>query len=101
MAREAPGQHHPTPLGNKFDATAPKLQELLVPLKWTSTGTPIGATIAWEAGGIYKVTPPLQYARTTDATGCGIVDGPYARSEASCRASLLGDKEIELRGKPS
>ncbi|MFB8001481.1 hypothetical protein [Nocardia sp. NPDC056000] len=42
-------------LANKFDATAPKLQEILVPLKWTSTATPIAAKVASDSGGIYKV----------------------------------------------
>ncbi|MFF2549486.1 hypothetical protein ACFVUS_00750 [Nocardia sp. NPDC058058] len=42
-------------LANKFDATAPKLQEILVPLKWTSTASPIAAKVASNSGGIYKV----------------------------------------------
>lgn len=42
-------------LSNKFDATAPKLQDLLTPLKWTSTGSPIAAKVISEAAGVYKV----------------------------------------------
>ncbi|WP_067540507.1 hypothetical protein [Nocardia crassostreae] len=42
-------------LATKFDATAPKLQEVLTPLKWTSTATPISAKVASENGGVYKV----------------------------------------------
>ncbi|GAB4586230.1 hypothetical protein [Nocardia sp. IFM 10818] len=42
-------------LSNKFDATAPKLQELLTPLKWTSTGQPITAKVVSESNGLYKV----------------------------------------------
>ncbi|QIS24730.1 hypothetical protein F6W96_38645 [Nocardia terpenica] len=42
-------------LANKFDATAPKLQEILTPLKWTSTASPIATTVLSESGGIYKV----------------------------------------------
>ncbi|MVU77214.1 hypothetical protein GPX89_08130 [Nocardia sp. ET3-3] len=42
-------------LSNKFDATAPKLQDLLTPLKWTSTGSPISAKVVSESGGVFKV----------------------------------------------
>jgi len=42
-------------LANKFDATAPKLQEILTPLQWTSTATPIAAKVMSEDGGIYRV----------------------------------------------
>ncbi|WP_227983974.1 hypothetical protein [Nocardia spumae] len=42
-------------LGNKFDATAPKLQEILVPLKWTSSATPITAKLMSTDNGVYKV----------------------------------------------
>ncbi|WP_405134835.1 hypothetical protein [Nocardia sp. NBC_01388] len=42
-------------LSNKFDATAPKLQDLLTPLKWTSTGSPISAKVVGESAGVYKV----------------------------------------------
>jgi Mce-associated membrane protein len=42
-------------LADKFDATAPKLEEILTPLKWTSTASPIAATVASVNGGIYKV----------------------------------------------
>ncbi|MGW4769369.1 hypothetical protein ACWEO2_15160 [Nocardia sp. NPDC004278] len=42
-------------LANKFDATAPKLEQILVPLKWTSTAAPITAKVMSEQGGVYKV----------------------------------------------
>lgn len=42
-------------LANKFDATAPKLQEILTPLQWSSTATPIAAKVMSESGGIYQV----------------------------------------------
>ncbi|WP_280273717.1 hypothetical protein [Nocardia wallacei] len=42
-------------LANKFDATAPKLEEILLPLKWTSTAVPIAAKVASASGGVYKV----------------------------------------------
>ncbi len=42
-------------LAGKFDATAPKLQEILVPLKWTSSATPITAKLMSTGNGVYKV----------------------------------------------
>ncbi|NMN98893.1 hypothetical protein FGL95_28050 [Nocardiaceae bacterium YC2-7] len=58
-------------LANKFDATAPKLQELLVPLQWTSSATPIDATIASETGGIYRVNVFLNVTSTSAQTPTG------------------------------
>ncbi|MFF2554315.1 hypothetical protein ACFVUS_25165 [Nocardia sp. NPDC058058] len=42
-------------LANTFDATAPKLQELMVPLQWTSTASPIAAKTESVSGSSYKV----------------------------------------------
>lgn len=42
-------------LANKFDATAPKLQQILTPLQWVSTANPIAAKVKSETGGIYNV----------------------------------------------
>ncbi|MFI6866485.1 hypothetical protein [Nocardia sp. NPDC050406] len=42
-------------LATKFDSTAPALQEILTPLKWTSTALPITARVVSESGGVYKV----------------------------------------------
>ncbi|MEV6072582.1 hypothetical protein AB0L82_39080 [Nocardia sp. NPDC052001] len=42
-------------LANTFDATAPKLQELMVPLQWTSTASPIAAKVESVSGNSYKV----------------------------------------------
>ncbi|WP_432279302.1 hypothetical protein [Nocardia brasiliensis] len=42
-------------LATKFETTAPKLQEILTPLKWTSTATPVTAKVTSESAGIYKV----------------------------------------------
>ncbi|WP_280298066.1 hypothetical protein [Nocardia neocaledoniensis] len=42
-------------LAAKFDATAPQLEQILLPLQWTSTATPLSATVTSESGGIYKV----------------------------------------------
>ncbi|MEV0079932.1 hypothetical protein AB0H58_26280 [Nocardia neocaledoniensis] len=42
-------------LAAKFEATAPQLEQILLPLQWTSTATPLSATVTSESGGIYKV----------------------------------------------
>ncbi|WP_081512491.1 hypothetical protein [Nocardia donostiensis] len=42
-------------LANKFETTAPKLEQILVPLKWTSTASPITAKVMSEQDGVYKV----------------------------------------------
>jgi Mce-associated membrane protein len=42
-------------LASKFDTTAPKMQEILTPLQWTSTATPVTAVVASSTGGIYQV----------------------------------------------
>ncbi|WP_245669277.1 hypothetical protein [Nocardia speluncae] len=42
-------------LAGKFDETAPKLEQILVPLQWTSTATPITAKVMSEQGGVFKV----------------------------------------------
>lgn len=51
-------------LGNKFDATAPKLQEILVPLKWTSSATPVSAKVVSHDNGLYQVNVFLNVTST-------------------------------------
>jgi len=58
-------------LANKFDATAPKLQEILVPLKWSSTATPVSAVVTSETGGVYKVNVFLNVNSTNAQTPDG------------------------------
>src|SRR5690606_33082400 len=43
-------------LAGKFDSTAPKLERILVPLKWTSTAAPITAKVVSEQNGVYQVS---------------------------------------------
>ncbi|MFB7873710.1 hypothetical protein ACFC06_00550 [Nocardia sp. NPDC056064] len=43
-------------LTSKFVATAPQLHDILVPLQWKSTATPIAATVTDGANGIYQVS---------------------------------------------
>ncbi|QIS02030.1 hypothetical protein F5X71_06615 [Nocardia brasiliensis] len=55
-------------LANKFDATASKLQDILVPLKWTSTSSPIAAKVMSTDNGIYKVNVFLNVTSTSAQT---------------------------------
>ncbi|MEU6559344.1 hypothetical protein [Nocardia nova] len=52
-------------LANKFDATAPKLQQILVPLQWNSTAAPIGSTSTSPSSGIYKVNVFVNVSSTS------------------------------------
>ncbi|MGY0498186.1 hypothetical protein ACWZHB_06770 [Nocardia sp. FBN12] len=58
-------------LAAKFDATAPQLEQILLPLQWTSTATPLSATVTSEAGGIYKVNAYLDVVSTSAQTPGG------------------------------
>ncbi|WP_433655371.1 hypothetical protein ACQPW1_31350 [Nocardia sp. CA-128927] len=42
-------------LASKFDAVGPKMGELLTPLKWTSTATPVAAKVTARNNGVYTV----------------------------------------------
>ncbi|UFS99049.1 hypothetical protein [Nocardia huaxiensis] len=42
-------------LANKFDSTASSLQQILDPLKWSSTASPISAKVVSETDGVYNV----------------------------------------------
>ncbi|PXX61517.1 Mce-associated membrane protein [Nocardia tenerifensis] len=55
-------------LANKFDATATKLQDILVPLKWTSTSAPITAKVMNTDNGVYKVNVFLNVTSTSAQT---------------------------------
>ena len=58
-------------LAAKFDATAPKLQEILLPLQWTSKATPLSASVTSESDGIYKVNAYLNVNSTSAQTPDG------------------------------
>ncbi|QLY34931.1 hypothetical protein H0264_35975 [Nocardia huaxiensis] len=60
-----------TQLAAKFEATAPKLQELLLPLQWTSTAAPIAATVTQESGGVYTVNVFVNVSSTNAQTSTG------------------------------
>ncbi|WP_405165013.1 hypothetical protein OG203_07840 [Nocardia sp. NBC_01499] len=42
-------------LASKFDAVGPKMGDLLTPLKWTSTATPVAAKVTARNNGVYTV----------------------------------------------
>ncbi|WP_063007730.1 hypothetical protein [Nocardia kruczakiae] len=58
-------------LAAKFDATAPKLRDLLTPLRWTSTATPIAARVMSDSNGVYVVNAFL----TVDSTSAQTPEG--------------------------
>lgn len=58
-------------LSAKFDATAPQLEQILLPLQWTSKATPLSAAVTSESGGIYKVNAYLNVNSTSAQTPDG------------------------------
>ncbi|MBB5918255.1 Mce-associated membrane protein [Nocardia transvalensis] len=58
-------------LAAKFDATAPQLEQILLPLQWTSKATPLSAAVTSESGGIYKVNAYLDVNSTSAQTPDG------------------------------
>lgn len=58
-------------LSAKFDATAPQLEQILLPLQWTSTATPLSAAVTSESGGVYKVNAYLNVNSTSAQTPDG------------------------------
>ncbi|MGW4242161.1 hypothetical protein, partial [Nocardia sp. NPDC004722] len=58
-------------LSAKFDATAPQLEQILLPLQWTSKATALSAAVTSEAGGIYKVNAYLNVTSTSAQTPDG------------------------------
>ncbi|MEC3958391.1 hypothetical protein VMT65_35530 [Nocardia sp. CDC153] len=58
-------------LSAKFDATAPQLEQILLPLQWTSKATVLSAAVTSEAGGIYKVNAYLNVTSTSAQTPDG------------------------------
>ncbi|MGW4634475.1 hypothetical protein [Nocardia sp. NPDC004415] len=55
-------------LAAKFDATAPQLEQILLPLQWTSTATPLSAAVVSESGGVYRVNAYLDVVSTSAQT---------------------------------
>ncbi|MEV5651051.1 hypothetical protein AB0L57_22600 [Nocardia sp. NPDC052254] len=58
-------------LSAKFDATAPQLEQILLPLQWTSKATPLSAAVTSESSGIYKVNAYLDVTSTSAQTPDG------------------------------
>lgn len=52
-------------LAAKFEATAPQLQQILVPLNWVSTASPITAKVRSESGGVYTVDAFVSVSSTS------------------------------------
>ncbi|WP_067828534.1 hypothetical protein [Nocardia inohanensis] len=58
-------------LSDKFDATATQLEQILLPLQWTSKATPVQAAVVSENNGIYKVNAFLDVDSTSVQTPQG------------------------------
>ncbi|GAB2443279.1 hypothetical protein [Nocardia tengchongensis] len=58
-------------LSAKFDATGPQLEQILLPLQWTSKATPLSSAVVSESGGIYKVNAYVTVASTSAQTPDG------------------------------
>ncbi|WP_227980374.1 hypothetical protein [Nocardia spumae] len=58
-------------LAAKFDATAPKLQEILTPLKWTSSANPLTAKVTSKSSGTYTVDVFVDVRSTSAQTPDG------------------------------
>lgn len=52
-------------LAAKFDASAPELEQILLPLRWTSTAQPIAAKVMSVNDGIYQVNAFLDVRSTS------------------------------------
>ncbi|MEV0341820.1 hypothetical protein AB0H49_22620 [Nocardia sp. NPDC050713] len=59
-------------LAAKFDATSPQLEQILLPLQWTSKAAPITAVVISEANGVYKVNVFLNVTSTSVQTPDGV-----------------------------
>lgn len=60
-------------LAAKFDATSQQLEEILLPLQWTSTATPVAAMVTSESEGIYKVNSFLNVKSVSAQNPDGIL----------------------------
>ncbi|APB01150.1 hypothetical protein [Nocardia seriolae] len=64
-------------LANKFDATSSKLQQILVPLKWTSSPTLLSSQVINRDNGVYKVNVYLNVNSTNAQNPDGVLTTVY------------------------
>ncbi|WP_067701727.1 hypothetical protein [Nocardia jejuensis] len=64
-------------LAGKFDATSSKLQEILVPLKWTSSPTLLSSQVITRDNGVYKVNVYLNVNSTNAQNPDGVLTTIY------------------------
>ncbi|MBL1078191.1 hypothetical protein JK358_27665 [Nocardia sp. 2] len=94
-------QHNATPeLAAKYEGTRAKLEQIMIPLKWESTATPVSARTTSEKDGVYQVEVVLDVTtrntQNPDWTHSTVtyyitVDGPrgYLVSDAGGDAAPL------------
>jgi Mce-associated membrane protein len=87
-------------LGAKFDATSPQLEQILLPLQWTSRATPLSATVISESGGIYTVNAYLDVtstsAQTPDGTHATVTYSVVVDSNAEWKITDVGGMQEAL-----
>lgn len=90
-------------LANKFDATAPKLQQILLPLRWKSTATPISAIVMSEDNGTYKVNVFLNVnssnAQSPDGTSTTVTYNVAVDTKDNWKVADVGGLDGALPGK--
>ncbi|MBH0778015.1 hypothetical protein IT779_17190 [Nocardia sp. NEAU-351] len=90
-------------LGAKFDATSPQLEQILLPLRWTSKATPLSATVLSESGGIYTVNAYLDVtstsAQTPDGTHATVTYSVVVDSNADWKITDVGGLQAALPAK--
>lgn len=64
-------------LASKFDATGSKLQQILVPLKWTSSPTLLSSQVVGRDSGVYKVNVYLNVNSTNAQNPDGVLTTVY------------------------
>lgn len=90
-------------LGAKFDASSPQLEQILLPLRWTSKATPLSATVLSESGGIYTVNAYLDVtstsAQTPDGTHTTVTYAVVVDSNADWKITDVGGMQAALPAK--
>ncbi|WP_228813832.1 hypothetical protein [Nocardia otitidiscaviarum] len=76
-------------LAAKFEATGPALEQLLTPLRWTSTATPIAARAESASDGVYRVAVFLDVTSASAQTPDG------ARTTVTYRVTV--DRDADWR----
>ncbi len=90
-------------LAAKFDATAPQLEQILLPLQWKSSATPLTAVVTSESAGIRKVNVFLNVnsasAQTPQGTQTTVTYAVTIDENAGWKITDVGGLDGALPGK--